>query len=148
VLESITHPQLRDQVAFAKTAARDLLDRRIHGSQALSANLLDTVLRTHFDDGTRFEIVGKGGKTRPRERSVIDGLPAAERRRARRHLGCLRSVTAPKNGDQIPRDFSRHASAHGVSRRRYSRINVLLALMHVTALLKPLSVDYLKRRAA
>jgi hypothetical protein len=54
----------------------------------------------------------------------------------------------PKNGDQIPRDFSRHASAHGVSRRRCSRINVLLALMHVTALLKPLSVDYLKRRAA
>jgi hypothetical protein len=96
VLESITHPQLRDQVAFAKTAARDLLDGRIHGSQALSANLLDTVLRTHFDDGTRFEIVGKGGKTRPRERSVIDGLPAAERRRARRHLAWPSVSSGPR----------------------------------------------------
>ena len=47
----------------------------------------------------------------------------------------------PSNGDVIPREFSRHGSAHGVSRRQYSRINSLLALMHVVSLLKLLEID-------
>jgi len=147
VLESISHPQLRDQVGFAKTAARDLLGGRAHGSQALSANLLDTILRTHFDSGERLEIVGKGNKKFPRERRVIDDLPL----RSAVVLGGIWGAFGqfwPENGDHVPRNFSRHASAHGVSRRQYSRINALLALMHVTALLKLLSVDYLKQRAA
>lgn len=41
----------------------------------------------------------------------------------------------PDKGDKIPRSYSRHGSVHGVSRRQYSRINAVLALMHVVSLL-------------
>ena len=95
----------------------------------------------------RLEIVGKGSKKKPGERLTIEDLPA----RSAVVLGGIWGAFGqfwPENGEQIPRNFSRHASAHGVSRRQYSRINALLALMHVTAPLKLLSVDYIHRRAA
>ena len=41
----------------------------------------------------------------------------------------------PDNGDEIPTIFSRHTSAHGVSRRQYSKVNAVIALMHVVAYL-------------
>jgi hypothetical protein len=36
-------------------------------------------------------------------------------------------------GESIQREFTRHGSAHAVSRMQYSRINAVIALMHVTA---------------
>ncbi len=47
----------------------------------------------------------------------------------------------PNQGEKIPRLYSRHGSAHGVSGRQYSRINAVLALMHVVSLLRLMDVD-------
>jgi len=41
----------------------------------------------------------------------------------------------PSNGDKVPRNFARHASAHAVTPRQYSRTNAVIALMIVTSLL-------------
>lgn len=40
-----------------------------------------------------------------------------------------------KNGDEIPYDYSRHATIHAVSRRQYSKRNCLQSLMLLTSLI-------------
>lgn len=40
-----------------------------------------------------------------------------------------------KNGDEIPSDYSRHASIHAVSRRQYSKRNCVQSLMLLTSLI-------------
>ncbi|MEV5967310.1 hypothetical protein AB0L70_36415 [Kribbella sp. NPDC051952] len=133
VLDSIEDPGLSEHVQFARLSAESLLGASSAPSQALSANLLDSVLRAEFSDH-------RGKVTNQKQRLNMDDYPI----RVAIVLGAVWSAHGtywPDKGDKIPITFSRHASAHGVSRRQYTRINATLSLMHVTALLKMLDVD-------
>lgn len=133
-LQQVSHQDLMEYAEFAVEAAETLLDGRSKSSQALSANLLDTILRKSFDEKDRAAITGQ------KQRLDIDDYPL----RVAIVLGGIWGSHGqfwPNNGDKIPRKYSRHGSAHGVSKRQYSRINAVLALMHVVALLRLLEVD-------
>lgn len=133
-LQAIEHAGLAEPVEFAIEAAESLLEGRAKSSQALAANLLDSILRAEFSDDDRRTITGQS------VRLSIDDYPL---RVAIVFGGIWGSYGQywPQRGDRIPRNYSRHGSAHGVSRRQYSRVNAGLALMHVVALLKVMEAD-------
>lgn len=134
-LDSVDGKRLSGHVKFAREAARLLLDGSSEGSQALSANLLDSILRAEFSSGDRKTITGQ------HTRLNIEDYPL----RVAIVLGAIWGAHGqywPERGDKVPTAFSRHGSAHGVSSRQYSRINAVLALMHVTALLRLLDTDF------
>lgn len=105
--------------------------------QALAANLLDSILRHEFSSSDRRSI------TSQTDRLDIDDYPP----RLALVLGGIWGAHGeywPDRGDQIPRRFSRHASAHGVSKRQYSRVNATISVMHVAALLRVIQSDVLR----
>lgn len=113
-----------------RSFAQNVIDMLVHGhpegAQALGANLLDTMLLETLDKPSVRQV------TDQRKRLLIDDLPW---RAAMVFGGIWGSHTEfwRSRGDAIPRGFSRHGSVHAVSRAQYSRINALLALMHVTS---------------
>jgi hypothetical protein len=134
-LASVSAKRLRDHVHFATEATNTLLAGSSASSQALSANLLDSILRAEFEDGDRQKITGQ------KQRLEIEHYPV----RVAIVLGGIWGAHGeywPNRGDKIPRAFSRHGSAHGVSRRQYSRINAVIALMHVVGLVRLLETDF------
>jgi hypothetical protein len=133
-LEGIEQPKLGEHTKFALKAAKTLLAGHAEPAQALSANLLDTILRQSFDAKDLKAVTGQ--KTRMK----IDDYPLRVAIVLGGIWGSFGEFWASK-GTPIPRNFSRHGSAHAVSQRQYSRINSLLALMHVVSLLKLLETD-------
>ena len=126
--------ELREYTRFAAEAADALINGPPSASQALSANLLDTILRRSFSKDSREAVTDQAN------RPNIDDYPL----RVAIVIGGIWGSHAeyrPYRGDTIPYRYSRHASAHGVSRRQYSRVNAVIALMHVVALLKVMDVD-------
>jgi hypothetical protein len=128
-LDGVSEPKLMEYVEFATEAAETLRDGRWRASQALSANLMDSILNQFFDKDSKKKLTGQ--KTRVewedypiRLALVFGGI-----------WGSYSEYWASK-GDPIPRRYTRHASAHGVSRRQYTRLNAVIALMHVVGLLK------------
>jgi hypothetical protein len=134
-LADVRAKRLKEHVHFATEAAATLLGGSSASSQALSANLLDSILRTEFEDHDRRRFTGR------KQRLDIEDYPI----RVAIVLGGIWGAHGeywPNRGDKIPRTFSRHGSAHGVSRRQYSRVNSVIALMHVVALLRLLEADF------
>lgn len=125
-LESASTDDVAEYRSFALNVVELLEMGQPKGAQALAANVLDTMLRQTLDGPARREV------TDQRTRFVIDELPI---RAAMVFGGIWGSHTEfwQSRGDSIPRGFTRHASAHGVSRLQYSRINAVIALMHCTA---------------
>lgn len=125
-IESASEADFAQYRGFALNVIRMLEDGHPEGAQALAANLLDTMLRETLDGPSRKEV------TDQRNRLSIDALPM---RAAMVFGGIWGSHTEfwPNAGQSVPREFTRHGSAHAVSRKQYSRINALIALMHVTA---------------
>jgi len=133
-LKSIDEPELHEYAEFAVEAAESLRDGRWRASQALSANLMDSILHRSFDKASKKKLTDQ--KTRIdwenypiRPALVLGGI-----------WGSYSEYWA-SNGDPIPRRYTRHASAHGVSRRQYTRLNSVVALMHVVGLLKVIESD-------
>ncbi|BBX63194.1 hypothetical protein MSAS_23680 [Mycobacterium saskatchewanense] len=125
-IESASEADVAQYRGFALNVIKMLEDGHPEGAQALAANLLDTMLRETLDGPSRREV------TDQRNRLSIDDLPM---RAAMVFGGIWGSHTEfwQSRGDSIPREFTRHGSAHAVSRMQYSRINAVIALMHVTA---------------
>jgi hypothetical protein len=125
-IESASTGDFAQYRGFALNVVKMLEDGYPEGAQALAANLLDTMLRETLDGPSRQEV------TNQRNRLSIDDLPM---RAAMVFGGIWGSHTEfwQSRGDVIPREFTRHGSAHAVSRRQYSRINAVIALMHITA---------------
>jgi hypothetical protein len=125
-IESTSTDDFAKYRGFAINVVKMLEDGHPEGAQALAASLLDTMLRETLDGPSRQQV------TNQRNRLSIDDLPM---RAAMVFGGIWGSHTEfwQSRGDSIPRQFTRHGSAHAVSRRQYSRINAVVALMHVTA---------------
>jgi hypothetical protein len=124
-VESVSADDLAQYRGFGLNVVKMLEDGHPEGAQALAANLLDTMLRETLDGPSRKEV------TDQRNRLSIDDLPM---RAAMVFGGIWGSHTEfwPSRGQSVPREFTRHGSAHAVSRVQYSRINAVIALMHVT----------------
>jgi hypothetical protein len=125
-IESASDGDFAQYRGFAVNVVTMLEDGHPEGAQALAANLLDTMLRETLDSPSRKQA------TDQRNRPSINDLPM---RAAMVFGGIWGSHTEfwQDRGDSIPREFTRHGSAHAVSRMQYSRINAVLAMMHVTA---------------
>jgi hypothetical protein len=135
-LDQVTAPRLKQHIHFARRAADAVLAGNHPEGQALAANLLDTIMRCEFSSSDRQSI------TDQKNRLDIEDYPV----RLALVLGGIWGAHGeywPDKGEQIPRRFSRHASAHGVSKRQYSRINATISLMHLTALLRVIQQDML-----
>jgi hypothetical protein len=133
-LTTIQNPKLVHYAGFANSAASSLLDSHTAPSQALSISTLDSALRLEFNpssftlitnQSTRFDINGYS----LRIALVLGGIWGSY------------GQYWPNAGDKIPRRLSRHATAHGVSNNQYSRVNAVIALMHLTALLLVMDRD-------
>ncbi|MFC8897880.1 hypothetical protein [Streptomyces cinereoruber] len=134
VLASIDHPRLAEPCEFAHNCVDALRDGHTNPAQALAANLLDTLMRKHFDSASRAKLTKnefkkKGVKFNLDDYKIRVALTFAP-------VWYAHAEYWPKNGDPIPGTFGRHPSAHGVSRTQYKRINAVMALMLVTSVLK------------
>ncbi len=125
-IETTSADEVIEYRGFAMKVIGMLMDGHREGAQALAANLLDTMLRETLDKQSARQVTDQS------ERLSIEDLPL---RAAIVFGGIWGSHTEFRSwrGDTIPRGFSRHGSAHAVSRIQYSRINALIALMHVTS---------------
>lgn len=129
-LDSFQRRELRGQIPFAQKAIRALRDGHPEAAQALAANLLDTVLRTHFTADFR---------------TITNNRPNGTRLELDDYTVRVACAIAPvwsayrqfwtSDGDPVPRTFARHASAHAVSKAQYNRTNAVLGVMLVTSLL-------------
>lgn len=135
VLDEVDSPRLAEAVQFAREAALSLVSGFPSASQALSASLLDTVLRQHLATDLRGRVTGMR-----RPRLDIDDYPFQEAIVLGAIFGA-HGVYDSKSGERAPRVYSRHASAHSVTRRQYSRVNAVLALMNVASFLRLLQRD-------
>ena len=116
------------------TAALDALDAdNSPAAQALAASIVDTLIRLFFkkqSDRQQFLPDRKGKRTTSEynklgARSFIAFAPIWQ----------AYQQFHTEDGDPIPRVFSRHASAHTVSRRQFNRRNAVQAIMLACGLL-------------
>jgi len=134
VLNSVEEQKLAVYVEFALEAAEALAEGKWKASQALSTNILDSFLHQKFTPASRKELTNQMNRVDWKKFPMRVALV----------VGALSGGYAeywPKNGDEIPKQFSRHASAHGLSRRQYSRLNAVIALMNVVGLIKVSEID-------
>lgn len=119
----------REAVVFARAGLAAARDGHSQAAQALWTNTLDSLLRSAYEPTVR--------------RWFTDSEHASEQRRSlqvRTYL-VVQPIAhghhryRPDDGDRIPRVFSRHASAHGVSRRQYSKRNGAQALLLLVSLI-------------
>lgn len=127
-LALVQRADLTHHVAFAQRSASALRAGHRDASQALSANLLDTVLADQL--GPLKKLV-----TNQKSKPDVDEFSV----RAAIALSGIWSAHGqyfPEKGDRVPRAYSRHGTVHGVSKRQFTAVNATLALMHVVALLR------------
>ncbi len=127
-LAMVERAELLQYVSFAQHAAAALRAGFRDASQALSANLLDTIIAGQLGPMKRM-ITDQKSKPNVDEFSVRVALTVSG-------IWSAHGQYFPAKGDLIPRSFSRHGSVHGVSRRQYTLVNATVALMHVVALLR------------
>ena len=130
VLHAVQSPALRGDAAFALRVASAMRDGHADAAQALAANLLDSMVRAHFT-ADRVVLMPSSKVRTPdgyEDFIALKYLAVAPIWRAFQSF-------FPSNGDQVPRSFARHASAHAVVRRQFSKRNAIQALMLVTGLL-------------
>ncbi|MBN9141476.1 MAG: hypothetical protein J0H23_11680 [Micrococcales bacterium] len=133
-LDHVTSRQGRQHADFIRRAAAALEDGHQEAAQALATNLLDSMVRIHFDKPST--VVGQNTRL-----AIVD-LPLKDALVLGGIWGAFGEFRADR-GDTVPRWFTRHASVHGVSRRQYSRVNAVIVLMHCTALLRLLELEVL-----
>lgn len=134
VINKADHPELRDAQLFALDCVRALREGHSSAAQALAANLLDSLMNHHFDKQTRVKLT----KNEFKQKGIKFNMDDYRIRAALTFAPVWYAYAQywPQNGDPIPREFGRHPSAHGVSRRQYTRINGVIGLMLATSVLR------------
>lgn len=129
-LDHVTSRPGREAVYFASAAVSAFESGHVEAAQALAAAQLDSLGLRFFPRWKRQ--VSKNGRPDLEEMPLSDALVLG---------GIWGAHLEFRPGDAIPRQFSRHASAHGVSFRQYSKRNALIATMHVVALIRWLEIE-------
>ncbi|GAA5204978.1 hypothetical protein [Streptomyces thinghirensis] len=134
VLSDVNHPSLQDSKKFGLDCARALQEGHTAPAQALAGNLLDSVLRSNFDNAARVEVTRNNFKKNGVRFNLDDYKIRAAFTFA--PVWCAHAKYKTEDGDPIPRTFGRHPTTHAVSRAQYSRINAVMGLMLVTSVIK------------
>jgi hypothetical protein len=134
VLSDVTHPSLQEPKKFGLDCVRALQEGHTAPAQALAGNLLDSVLRSNFDNADRLKITRNNFK----QNGVRFNLDDYKIRAAFTFapVWCAHAKYKTEDGDPIPRTFGRHPTTHAVSLAQYSRINAVMGLMLVTSVIK------------
>lgn len=118
-------------------AALDALDAgHTDAAQALAGSLVDTIVTGHFGSDRYKYTPNKKTKT----------TDAYDKFTVREYIAFapMWQTYQPffvSNGDKVPIQFSRHATAHAVSKHQYNRPNAVQALMFVCSLLYRISEE-------
>ena len=131
-------PAIEEDRDFALNAVAALQDGHSAASQALSGNLLDSMLTKHF----RSERVVLVPSRKVQTPSGYDAF-VLDKFWALAPVWAVYKRFFPDKGDPVPRHFARHATAHAVSRSQFSRRNAVQAVMVATSL-----IGYLDRSPA
>ncbi|MEV5812156.1 hypothetical protein [Streptomyces mutabilis] len=134
VLSDVTHPSLQEPKKFGLDCVRALQEGHTAPAQALAGNLLDSVLRSNFDNADRLKVTRNNFK----QNGVRFNLDDYKIRAAFTFapVWCAHAKYKTEDGDPIPRTFGRHPTTHAVSLAQYSRINAVMGLMLVTSVIK------------
>ncbi|MFC8314078.1 hypothetical protein ACFUEJ_10710 [Gordonia sp. NPDC057258] len=117
--------------AWTAECALDALDAgHVEAAQALAATLVDSLLRDSLDDRHKYMPDVKGKRTT----SEYDKL-SARQFIAFAPIWQAYQQYRTENDDPVPTVFSRHASAHSVSRRQFNRRNAVQGIMLACGLL-------------
>lgn len=120
---------------FALKSAAGLRAGHHELAQAMSISLLDTVLKKRFTERGANRRMDQNRRPQEIDRWTVRSAVV---------YGGIWGVHGryrPDDDNLIPRKLSRHATTHGVSRRQYSRVNSVIALGHVTSLLRLLDSE-------
>lgn len=130
-LESCESAEVGQMVRFAMDAIDALEGGNATSAQSLAGSLVDTLLRRYLSKTKPLILPGRKAKNADAylDFSVRKYIALAPIWQAYQNYN-------PDNGDRVPRTFNRHATAHTVGSRQYSRRNALQGLMLVCALLK------------
>lgn len=129
-LRNCTSESVESYVPFA-VAALDALDAdHIAAAQALAGSLVDTIVAGHFGTGRYKYTPNKKTTTADayNDFTVREYIAFAPMWQTYQQFFV-------SNGDQVPTQFNRHATAHAVSKHQYTRPNAVQALMFVCSLL-------------
>lgn len=133
-MDHITSAPGRRYVRYVKASIRALRDGHRDAGQALATNTLDTLIRRHG--------LKPPARNNPPDLGEFDLTDALV-------LGALWATYFSFNGESPtavpPREFRRHATAHGVSARQYTLRNATIAIMHLTAVLRWLEINGFQR---
>lgn len=133
LLDRCRHSEAAEWVLAANAAIDALEGGHDAAAQALIAALIDTVVTEHMVDKTtkaRFTPDRKGNRTT----EEYDKLGAHEFQALAPIWQTYRHFHA-EDGDEIPAEFSRHATAHTVSSVQYTRRNAVQGLMVACSLI-------------
>lgn len=131
VIDSCSSRTVARHIPFARLALDALDAGHTAPAQALAASLIDTIVTDYFGkDRTKYTPHPKGKRTTDAyyELTIRDLIAFAPIWQAYQQFDKAK-------GDKVPTTFSRHASAHSVSARQYSRRNAVQGLMLVCSLL-------------
>lgn len=125
----------RSDERFVLAALSALDDGHFDAAQAMATLQLDTMLNRDLGRPLRIEITNHDQGTPdlddyPPTTALVVGAIWASHLRYK-----------PEKGDMIPREYTRHGSVHGVSRRQYTHANAIIAVMHAVAFLRA-SIDH------
>lgn len=133
VLDTCDDPRWSDQVFFIRDAVGAARAGHTPSAQALAASVLDTLFSRYApDERDRRNLRSRDKDGNPPKEIVEEALVLAY---VLLPIWNAYMRYHPDKGDPVPRDFARHASAHGVGRRQYSKRNCMQACMLATSLL-------------
>lgn len=133
VLSRARHPSVRDEVLFVLDGIGAMRAGHTRSAQALFTVTLDSMIyRFYPERDTRTKITNrKKGADVP---DLIDSMGVHQAFVWLPVWNAHEQFWKDK-GDQVPHQYSRHASVHGVSKRQFSKRNCVQALMLVTSLI-------------
>lgn len=126
-----TSETLEPYVPMAVKALDALDTGHTEAAQALAGAIIDTLVKGYFGkDRTKYTPHPQGKRTNEayNDFTVREYVAFAPMWQAYQQFD-------PANGDKIPGTFSRHATAHTVSKRQYNRRNAVQALLFACSLI-------------
>ena len=133
-IDDITVERYEDVLPFAHSAIAAFRDGHAAPAQALVAALLTTIVQHHLGFARLSD--AKTSLTVDPDNADFDVMRIAL------IAGCVPDTLASfreSQGDEVPREFNRHASLHRVCVEQYTEENALIGLMLASALLRELN---------
>jgi hypothetical protein len=114
-------------------------------AQCTAASVLDSLLGEKLGSKERNQFTGTRPGRGPRKRPDMNEYPIPDSFVIAGVWGAHSQYFA-RSKEPVPRFYSRHATVHGAGRQQFSRINALIAVGHVVAVMRLL--QYRAARAA